>query len=109
MESDSYMILVPQNLIEVAQEGATLSHCAASYIPRIVNGETYFFFLRKKETPEKSLVTFNIVANCDQGPDGKKWAIDQIHGNDNRAPTAEEETVVRKWATLHGIAMRCYY
>lgn len=109
MESEDYMILVPQNLIEVAQEGATLSHCAASYIPRVVNGETYFFFLRKKETPEKSLVTFNIVVNGDQGPDGKKWMIDQIHGKYNRAPTQEEETVVRKWATLHGIAMRgCY-
>lgn len=109
MESEDYMILVPQNLIEVAQEGAELSHCAATYIPRIAIGETYFFFLRKKEAPTKPLVTFNIVVNGDQGPDGKKWVIDQIHGKCNRAPTPEEETVVRKWATLHGIAMRgCY-
>lgn len=109
MESEDYMISVPQNLIEVAQEGAELSHCAATYISRIANGETYFFFLRKKEAPTKPLVTFNIVVNCNQGPDGEKWMIDQIHGKYNRSPTPEEETVVRKWATLHGIAMRnCY-
>lgn len=108
MESGDYMISVPQDLIEVAQEGAELSHCAATYISRIANGETYFFFLRKKEAPKKSLVTFNIVIS-DQGPDGKKWVIDQIHGKYDRGPTPEEEAVVRKWATLHGIAMRkCY-
>lgn len=109
MESGDYMISIPQDLIEVAYEGAELSHCAATYISRIANGETYFFFLRKKEAPTKSLVTFNIIANCNHGPDDEKWMIDQIHGKYNRGPTPEEETVVRKWATLHGIAMRnCY-
>ena len=111
MESKDYMVLVPQNLIEVAYEGAALSHCSATYISRIANGETYFFFLRKKETPEQSLVTFNIVANCTQGPnaDGKKWVVDQIHGKCDRSPIPEEEAVVREWAALHGIAMRKSY
>lgn len=109
MDFKDYVVLVPEALIEVVNEGAALSHCAATYVDRIVRGETYFFFLRKKETPEKPLVTFNISYNYARGINDDKWMVEQIHGKCDRSPTPEEESVVRKWAALHGIAMRSGY
>ena len=106
MESDDYAIVVPQNLVEIVQEGAILDHCSATYVPRVNRGLTYFFFLRKKEALTKPLITFNIVKDY---KDPKKWYVEQIHGKCDRSPTREEENIVRKWANLHGINMNTRY
>ena len=88
MESDDYAIVVPQNLIEIIQEGATLNHCSATYVPKVNQGLTYFFFLRKKGELEKPLITFNIIKDHTEP---EKWLIEQIHGKCDRSPTREEE------------------
>ena len=106
MESDDYAVVVPQNLVEIIQEGVILDHCSATYVPKVNQGLTYFFFLRKKGELEKPLVTFNIVKD-DREPE--KWVIEQIHGKRDRSPTREEENIVRKWANLHGINMDTRY
>lgn len=106
MESDDYAVVVPQNLVEIIQEGAVLNHCSATYVPKVNQGLTYFFFLRKKGELEKPLVTFNIVKDYREP---EKWVIEQIHGKCDRSPTREEENIVRKWANLHGINMNTRY
>ncbi len=106
MESDDYAVVVPQNLVEIIKEGAVLNHCSATYVPKVNQGLTYFFFLRKKGELEKPLVTFNIVKDYREP---EKWVIEQIHGKCDRSPTREEENIVRKWADLHGINMGTRY
>lgn len=106
MESDDYAVVVPQNLVEIIKEGAVLNHCSATYVPKVNQGLTYFFFLRKKGELEKPLVTFNIIKDYKEP---EKWLIEQIHGKCDRSPTREEENIVRKWANLHGINMGTRY
>lgn len=58
--NDEYMMKVPQNLIEIIQEGAALHHCVGSadrYFDRIRNNETYICFLRKITDPDVPFYT----------------------------------------------------
>ena len=51
-EGDSFLIKVPQKIVDIVSEGNYLHHCAGAtdrYFDRIKSHETYICFLRKKE------------------------------------------------------------
>lgn len=64
--NDKFVIVVPQNQTDKKAEGEMQYNCVGYYYDdSIVRGENYIFFLRKKESPNKSYITcrFNKAAN----------------------------------------------
>lgn len=53
-----YQVLAPTSSDDIKKEGDALNHCVASYIKRVLDGETKIFFLRKD--PLVSLITLEI-------------------------------------------------
>lgn len=59
--ADGYMMIIPEKLVEIVQEGYALHHCAGSskrYFNRIENRETYIGFLRRQQ--EKNIPFYTI-------------------------------------------------
>lgn len=62
-ENEEYRIIVPENLVQIVEEGRALHHCAGSterYFERIESRETYICFLRRKETPQIPYYTIEV-------------------------------------------------
>jgi hypothetical protein len=83
-EGDEYVVIVPPTMQSVVQEGASLNHCVASYVDGMVAGDYAILFLRKKDSPEKSLVTLQMHGD----------RVSQSRGQNNRAPTKEEQDAI---------------
>lgn len=83
-----YIVIPPEKTEDIKKEGSELNHCCSSYIARIIKGETKIFFLRRKETPNESLVTLEIHSK----------AIHQARGMYNRGVTDEERAIIKEYA-----------
>lgn len=55
-----YKFFYPRNTQEIKDEAVQQSNCVASYIDRVINGDCHILFLRKKDEPNKSLVTIEV-------------------------------------------------
>lgn len=76
-------IRLPYEASELKKEGEALHHCVATYIDRVMKGETAIFFVRKLEEPDKPYYTLewkdHKVAqcrgshNCDMTPEVKAF------------------------------------
>lgn len=86
-EGDDYVVIVPPTMQSVVHEGSSLSHCVASYVDGMVNREYAILFLRKKDAPEKSLVTLQVHGN----------RVSHARGQSNRAPSKEEQEAIEKF------------
>lgn len=62
-ENDEYIIVVPNNVKDFIEEGNNLHHCVATYVNRVVKKQCVIVFIRKKESPDKSLYTAEIVGD----------------------------------------------
>jgi len=83
-EGKDYVVIVPPTMSSVVLEGSSLNHCVASYVDGMVNGEYAILFLRKKDAPEKSLVTLQMFGD----------RVGQSRGQSNRGPTDEEQAAI---------------
>ncbi len=83
-----YCIVLPQNSMDIVDEGVMQSHCVASYVDKVANNETLIVFMRTVLEPEKSLVTVEV----------KNGRIVQKSGFANRSVTEDEMKFLRKWA-----------
>lgn len=92
-----YQVLAPTNSDDIKREGDALNHCVASYIKRVLDGETKIFFLRKD--PLVSLITLEIK-------DGK---ICQARGMHNRRPSEEENKAIKEFAKKKELKFNCAY
>lgn len=55
---DDYVVVVPQNVMDLADEGIQQNNCVGYYYnDSIERGDNCIFFLRKKDKPEKSYIT----------------------------------------------------
>ncbi len=59
-EHGQYKIVAPTTPMDISNEGTKLNHCVASYIPRIVKGETLIMFMRDKHDETKPLITVEV-------------------------------------------------
>ena len=60
---EEYRVVVPEKLSEIILEGRALHHCAGSserYFERIMNRETYIFFLRRTDAPDVPYYTLEV-------------------------------------------------
>ena len=58
-----YTFLYPNSTQDIKDESAAQNNCVSSYIDKVINGECHILFLRKKSSPDKSLVTIEVRNN----------------------------------------------
>lgn len=56
-EKGEYVILLPNSVSDVVQEGQAQHNCVGSYVDRIVKKRSLVFFIRRKEEPNQSFIT----------------------------------------------------
>lgn len=76
METDDLLMRLPKRVREIRQEGQNQHHCVATYIDRMVSGETCILFIRKKEEPEESYYTVEV----------REGEVIQVRGKYNKDP-----------------------
>lgn len=91
--ASGYCIVVPKEPRELADEGINLSHCVGDYISRVASGECHILFLRRKATPEHSLVTLQLSGQ----------RICQAQGRNRRNITTDERNFLNRWGQEKGI------
>lgn len=58
-----YIFIYPNSTQDIKDEAVAQNNCVASYIDKVIDGECHILFLRKKDNPEKSLVTIEVRNN----------------------------------------------
>lgn len=84
---DDYQFIYPKSTQEIKDEATQQSNCVASYIDNVINGNCHILFLRKVDTPDKSLVTIEVRGN----------KIVQARRHFNELVSEEEQEVIDKW------------
>lgn len=85
-----YSIILPETSSDIVDEGINQSHCVASYVKRVANGDTLILFMRYSDSIDESLVTIEVRDN----------QICQARGYANRNLSKEETVFIKKWAKL---------
>ena len=94
-ENKTYKVVVPITNTDILDEADQQRHCVASYIDKIVKGETNIVFIRNQSDLEKSLLTVEIRDN----------SICQVRGHQNRMYTKEEYDFMKSWAKKTGLKL----
>ena len=92
------MVVVPNDLFSIKEEGHVLRHCVGTYVSKILEEESIILFIRKTEDPEKSFYTLEV----------KEDQIKQCHGYRNKDMTKEVERFVEEYkkAVLQPIRLK---
>ena len=59
----NYTFVYPNSTQDIKDKAVQMSNCVSSYIDKVINGECHILFLRKKDSPDKSLVTIEVRNN----------------------------------------------
>lgn len=59
----NYIFVYPKCTQDIKDEATSMNNCVASYIDRVIDGKCDILFLRKKDSPDKSLVTIEVTNN----------------------------------------------
>lgn len=84
---DQFIVLVPESLFAIKEEGQNLHHCVGTYTHNVAMGKSIILFIRNIETPEKSLYTMEIRDN----------EIKQCYGFDNTEISDEAKEFLTKY------------
>lgn len=60
MSYKDYVFIYPKTTQDIKDEAVQQQNCVASYIQRVIEGGCHILFLRKKDSPTKSLVTIEV-------------------------------------------------
>jgi hypothetical protein len=82
-----YQFVYPGCVQDIRDEAVQQNNCVASYIDKVIDGQCHLMFLRKKDSPDQSLVTLEIVNN----------KIVQARRRFNDPVTAEDQEAIDKW------------
>ena len=82
-----YQFIYPKSTQEIKDEAVQQNNCVASYIDSVIDGNCHIMFLRKKDLPDKSLVTIEIKDNV----------IVQAKRKFNDPVTEEDQKVIDAW------------
>ena len=87
-ENGDYIIIAPKTKDDMIEESRQQSNCLSSYVSKVINGACYIFFMRKKDKPDKSLVTIEVLE------DGR---LNQIKARYNYHPSTQQIDFVHNW------------
>lgn len=82
-----YQFIYPKSTQEIKDEAVQQNNCVASYIDSVIDGKCHIMFLRKKDLPDKSLVTIEIKDNV----------IVQAKRKFNDPVSEDEQKVIDAW------------
>lgn len=82
-----YCFIYPSTIQDIKDEAVSQNNCVASYIDRVIDGDCHILFLRKKDTPDQSLVTIEVRNNT----------IVQAARRFNEPVTDEELEAINAW------------
>lgn len=82
-----YQFIYPTTTQDIKDEAVAQNNCVASYIDDVIDGKCHIMFLRKKSSPENSLVTIEIKDN----------KIVQAKRRFNDPVTDEDQVAIDKW------------
>lgn len=85
---ENYSVIAPKSIGDMVDEATRQCNCLRSYIGRVINGDTSIFFLRRKKSPEDSLVTVEV----------RERRLVQVKGKFNKEPTLDQKVALSKWA-----------
>lgn len=85
MEIEQLLIRLPKCAYEIRKEGNAQHHCVATYMDRMVAGETCILFIRKKEEPDKSYYTVEV----------RDDEVIQVRGKYNVDPSEDVEEFMK--------------
>lgn len=66
-EYGDYTIVLPTCGQDIVDEGRNMHHCVGRYVDRVVNGDTYICFVRRKDTPNECYITCQVGTNGNIG------------------------------------------
>lgn len=89
----NYIFIYPKTTDEIKDEAVQQNNCVASYIDSVIDGKCHILFLRKKDSPDQSLVTIEVRNN----------QIVQARQKFNDPVNEEEQAVIDKWNKEHAI------
>lgn len=84
---NQFIVLVPQDLFAIKEEGNKLHHCVGTYTHDVAMGTSVILFLRNVVEPEKSLYTMEIKDN----------QIKQCYGFGNKEISEEAKDFLKKY------------
>lgn len=90
MEDENYFLRLPREVHEIRKEGNAMHHCVATYIDRMVAGDTCILFLRDKADPDTPYYTMEV----------KDGRVIQCRAKYNGAMTEEVEAFVEKFKKI---------
>lgn len=62
-EDDDFVILLPKKPLDLAKEGTNQRNCVSTYARRVAEEKCVIVFMRKKEDPNSSYITIEVVNN----------------------------------------------
>ena len=60
-EGEDYVVIAPKSIKDMVVEGQNQHHCIASYVDMVCAKKAIVLFLRKKESPEESFISFEVT------------------------------------------------
>ena len=85
---EDYVFIAPKEPQDFYDEATAQSNCLAGYIERYADGKDYIVFMRKKDTPEVSLVTIELDLNGN---------LCQAYQARNSKITEKQRAVINTW------------
>lgn len=85
---EKFTVTMPRNSMEICREAIAQGNCAMEYINDHAHGKTTILFVRKKDHPDKPLVTMEV----------RDWVIRQVYGRSNSIPKKEIYDFLREYA-----------
>lgn len=86
-EDDKYVIFPAVSVESLIDESSQMSNCVRNYCSDVSNNRCQIYFMRYKNTPNKSLITIEVR-------DGK---IVQARAKFNELPSEDEMKILKKW------------
>ncbi len=90
-EAGDYMAMVPEQLADIALEGANQHHCVGGYIDRHAAGKLAIMFIRRVAAPMIPVWTAELT------PDGKLTQIQGYHNEIENKPKGKDKEWVDGW------------
>ena len=94
VQESPYFITCPKDVSDLNREGRSQHNCVASYRNAVIQSRSQILFMRRKETPEESLVTIEV----------QKMRLIQAKAAYNQTASIECQTFICRWCELEGIS-----
>lgn len=92
-QTNDYIIVHPNKSYDLHEEGSSLNHCVASYADKVLSGKSMIFFMRRRNEPERPLITIEIYKDSTRD----LYYLNQARGKGNRLPNIDEKQFIDQW------------